>query len=112
MIDHEVKHQVVVLAEGFHIVKCAERLVHLFVGDGRKSTVCRRREKRQDMHTADGVVIIPVQHRVEFLQIFSHAVRIGNQHNLVVQFFHHTHPVFHNISFRESRTENGSARDC
>ena len=89
MVDHEIAHQVVFCRNPLHILPGAELGIHLLIAQRREATVRRGREERQNMNAADRSGKVPVQNAVEVLQIVSHGIGIGDQHNLVAQFLFH-----------------------
>jgi len=67
VIYHKVEHQVIFRSDCSHIIKCAECGIHGFISHGGKSPVCRRGEERQNVHTADRVLIVLIQY---LMQVF------------------------------------------
>jgi len=88
------KRIVGLLSERSDIVPSAELRIDLFICQGCKTAVGRRREKGQNVKSSDGSVQIAVEHMSEIFQVVSHAAGIGNEHNLVCDFLRHKSPPY------------------
>ena len=64
MIDHEVKHQVIVFSDCLYICKCSEVRVNPIITHRSKATVGRRWKEWKNMHTANCLCIILIQNLV------------------------------------------------
>ena len=88
MVDHVVKHQIISVRQPFHVLPVSESRIHLRVIHGRKAPVSRRREKGEDVDAAHRILKICGKNLLQVLQIVSHGIGIGDQHDPVFQFFH------------------------
>ncbi len=83
VVYHEIKHQIVIIAEPHNIIKAAEVLVHRIVSYRCKAPVGGRRIKRKYMYSADGFPVMLVYNFMQLAKVLSHTVGIGNQHYFV-----------------------------
>ena len=65
MIDHIIKHQIVIIRQFLHIAPVSERLIHLVIIHRCKPTVTGGRKERQDMNAAHRVLKVTVKHLIE-----------------------------------------------
>ena len=66
MIDHEIKHQLIILRQSLNILPGSELRIHFSVIDGGKPTVPGRREKRKYMDSIDFPFKIRIHHLLQF----------------------------------------------
>ena len=89
MVDHVVKHQIISVRQPFHVLPVSESRIHLRVIHGRKAPVSRRREKGEDVDAAHRILKIGGKNFFQVLQVVSHGIGIGDEHDFVFQFFHY-----------------------
>ena len=83
VVDHEVEHEVAVLADGLDVGPVAEVGVDDVVAHGREAAVGRAGEERQDVHAAHRLVEVLVEHLLEVGKVLAEAVGVGDEHALV-----------------------------
>ena len=85
VVDHEVEHEVALLANAPHVVPGAELLIDDVVAHGGEAAVGRAREEGQDMNAAHGLVEVLVEHLAKVGEVATQAVRVRDEHDLVVE---------------------------
>ena len=88
VIDHVVKHQIIFVRQPLHVLPVPEGRIHLRVVHGCKAPVSRRREKGKDVDAAHRILKVRGKDFLQLLQIVSHGIGIGDQHDFVFQLFH------------------------
>ena len=78
MIDHKVKHKIVLVAQAFDIFPIPKSWIYLIIVHRRKATVSCRGEKWQEVNTTYCISKIFLQIFIEILQVISQAVRVSN----------------------------------
>ena len=110
VINHVIAHHIISLGQGGDIIPVSESRVYLIIGNGCKSSVSRRGEKGKDVQSIYGIFQVLCQHKVQVMQIITHTVCIGDQHNFITYFFLHGTPRFR-IASTLSPPSNHSIHD-
>ena len=88
MVQHEVCHQVVFFRQMVNVLPAAKGWIHCVVVDNSEAPVAGGGKERQHMDAAKDPRKVLVQNVGKSLQVFPHAVRIGDEHTLVFNVFH------------------------
>ena len=78
VIDHKVKHEIVLFSQAFDIFPISKGWIYLIIVHRRKATVSCRGEKWQEVNTTYCISKIFLQIFIEILQVISQAVRVSN----------------------------------
>ena len=93
VVDHEVEHEVALVADAAHVVPGAKGRVHDVVAHGGKAAVRRGGKEGQDVHAAHGILEVGVEHLVQVGQVLAQAVGVGDEHDLVAELHVPSFPV-------------------
>ena len=88
MVQHEIRGKEPLAGHSADVLIASESRIHFIVTDDRKAPVSRRGIERQDVKAPDFLREVSFQDLLQFLQVSSHAVRIGDQHAFVFNRFH------------------------